>query len=72
MAGLPRSTQAPVWKRSRNEVSSWHTSARKTSNHRVNGRMREQVKGGDTRGRLVGGGFCGQGGGWVVREWKGP
>lgn len=31
--------------------------------------MREQVKGGDTRGRPVGGGV--EGGDWVVREWKG-
>lgn len=31
--------------RSRNEVSSWHTGGRETSNHGANGRMREQVKG---------------------------
>ena len=31
--------------------------------------MREQVKGGDTRGRPVGGGVAG--GDWAVREWKG-
>lgn len=55
----------PCLEQSRNEVSSWHTSGRKTSNQGWMGGW-ESVKEGDPRGRpVVGGGDS------VAREWKG-